>query len=130
MQKKMSLFVLTLVLIIGLAACSSKEKDVRNDESGELTIDFTDDGMVYNGTDVNTYHFEKGQEGTVNITIEKKSGEISLKVYAEGSDTTNYVGQDLDSSAFAIILSEVGEYKVRFEMKDYIGKYKADWQTK
>ena len=94
-----------------------------------MDITYGEDGDIRNGTEYYTYQVEDGYSGVVSVCIAKKAGRIDIDIYpTDCKDDTNYKGRDLDSTAFSVVLSETGEYKVRISAKNFVGDYEISWK--
>lgn len=114
---------------ISVAACAGGNGDF-SDESGNMNIDYGEDGAIRNGTEYYTFQVEEGYKGEVLVTISKKSGVIDLDIYpTDRKDDKEYMGRGLDSASFSVILTKPGEYKVRITAKEFVGDYGISWKT-
>ena len=115
---------------ISITACTNGKRDHSADANGTMNIDFTEDGMIRNGTECNTYQVEEGQKGILSIRVSKVSGRCDIDVYqVDSMDDPDYTGRDLDSATFAVIVEEPGEYKVCFTATEFVGDYGTSWRT-
>ena len=122
--------VIVLFIIIAVSVTSCAADNGIADESGNMKIDFGEDGAIRNGTEYYTYRVEEGYKGIVSVTISKKSGRLDLDIYpTDRKEDKEYSGRDLDSASFSVILSESGEYKVRVTAKDFVGSYELSLKT-
>ena len=95
-----------------------------------MNIEIGENGVIRNGTEHYTYRVEEGYQGVVSVNISKKSGRIDLDIYpTDRKEETEYKGRELDSSAFSVILTKSGEYKIRITAKDFVGDYGISWKT-
>ena len=116
--------------VISLPACTNGKPDNRDDVKGTMNIDFGEDGMIRNGTEYCTYQVEEGQKGILSIRISKVSGRLDIDVYPiDNKDKPNYIGRDLDSVSFDVIVEVTGEYKVCFTATEFVGDYGISWRT-
>lgn len=114
---------------VSIADLNHDRNDDLSDERGNMNIDFGKDGAIRNGTEYYTYRVEAGYNGVVSVSISKISGRIDIDIYpTDCKDDTNYKGRDLDSTAFSVVLSETGEYKVRISAKKFVGDYEISWK--
>ena len=121
-------FVFILYAMASLASCTIGNNTI-TDEYGNMNITYGEDGIIRNGTEYYTYQVENGSIGVVSVCIAKKAGKIDIDIYpTDCKDNTNYKGRDLDSTAFSVVLSEAGEYKVRITVKDFVGDYEISWK--
>lgn len=124
------IFFVILVILLSLTLFSCAKKEIERTEKSVLNIDFTDKGMVRNGSETYTYQVENSMKGTCGITINRTSGSVSIDIYPSSDPTLSlYKGRDLDTTSFEVIFSENGEYKVQFTFKDFIGDYGINWKT-
>ena len=120
-------FILSMV---SFAACVTDNRDSISDEGGTMNIEIGENGVIRNGTEHYTYRVEEGYQGVVSVNISKKSGRIDLDIYpTDRKEETEYKGRELDSSAFSVILTKSGEYKIRITAKDFVGDYGISWKT-
>ena len=113
-------------VMVSFAACTN---NTISDEYGNMNITYGEDGIIRNGTEYYTYQVEEGYSGVVSVSIAKKAGRIDIDIYPTGcKDDTNYKGRDLDSADFAVVLSEMGEYKVRISARKFVGEYEISWK--
>ena len=120
--------VFIIYAMVSFAACTIGDNTI-SDEYGNMNITYGEDGIVRNGTEYYTYQVEDGYSGVVSVSIAKKAGRIDIDIYPTGcKDDTNYKGRDLDSAAFAVVLSEMGEYKVRISAEKFVGDYEISWK--
>lgn len=132
MKKRASVHLLCVccVLLACLLTGCARSSRPAGDEQGRMNIDFTEGGMLRNGTAYNTYQVEAGQRGVISLRIDRKAGRIDVDVYpAIRRDAPAYTGRDLDTAAFDVILSEPGEYKVVITAADFVGDYGITWRT-
>ncbi len=123
-----SVVVFILYAMASLASCTNGNNTI-SDEYGNMHITYGEDGIIRNGTEYYTYRVEDGYSGVVSVSIAKKAGRIDIDIYPTGcKDDTNYKGRDLDSTAFSVVLSETGEYKVRISAKKFVGDYEISWK--
>ena len=127
--------ILTLCLlvaaVISITACTNNKKDSNADMHGMMNVDFGENGMIRNGTEYDIYQVEEGQKGIISIRVAKVSGRLDIDVYpVDNKDTPNYIGRDLDSASFDVILEEPGEYQVCFTADEFVGEYGTGWRTK
>ena len=121
-------FVFILYAMASLASCTNGNNTI-TDEYGNMNLTYGEDGIIRNGIEYYTYYVEDGYSGVVSICIAKKAGRIDIDIYPTGcKDDTNYKGRDLDCAAFAVVLSEMGEYKVRISAEKFVGDYEISWQ--
>lgn len=121
---------LLVAAVILLPACTNGKPDNRDDAKGTMNIDFGEDGMLRNGTEYCTYQVEEGQKGILSIRISKVSGRLDIDVYPiDNKDKPNYIGRDLDSASFDVIVEVPGEYKVCFTATEFVGDYGISWRT-
>ena len=115
--------VFIIYAMVSFAACTIGDNTI-SDEYGNMNITYGEDGIIRNGTEYYTYQVENGSIGVVSVCIAKKAGRIDIDIYpTDCKDNTNYKGRDLDSTAFSVVLSETGEYKVRISAKNFVGDY-------
>ena len=120
--------VFIIYAMVSFAACTIGDNTI-SDEYGNMNITYGEDGIIRNGTEYYTYQVEDGYSGVVSVCIAKKAGRIDIDIYpTDCKDNTNYKGRDLDSTAFSVILSEAGEYKVRISAKKFVGEYEISWK--
>ena len=120
--------VFIIYAMVSFAACTIGANTI-SDEYGNMNITYGEDGIIRNGTEYYTYQVEDGYSGVVSVCIAKKAGRIDIDIYpTDCKDNTNYKGRDLDSTAFSVILSEAGEYKVRISAKKFVGEYEISWK--
>ena len=120
--------VFIIYAMVSFAACTISGNTI-SDEQGNMNITYGEDGIIRNGTEYYTYQVENGSIGVVSVCIAKKAGRIDIDIYpTDCKDNTNYQGRDLDSTAFSVILSETGEYKVRISAKKFVGDYEISWK--
>ena len=120
--------VFIIYAMVSFAACTIGANTI-SDEYGNMNITYGEDGIIRNGTEYYTYQVEDGYSGVVSVCIAKKAGRIDIDIYpTDCKDNTNYKGRDLDSTAFSVILSETGEYKVRISAKKFVGEYEISWE--
>lgn len=121
--------VFIIYAMVSFAACTIGANTI-SDEYGNMNITYGEDGIIRNGTEYYTYQVENGYSGVVSVCIAKKAGRIDIDIYpTDCKDNTNYQGRDLDSTAFSVVLSEAGEYKVRISAKKFVGEYEISWKT-
>ena len=121
-------FIFILYAMASLASCTNGDNTI-SDEYGNMNITYGDDGIIRNGIEYYTYYVEDGYSGVVSICIAKKAGRIDIDIYpTDCKEDTNYKGRDLDSTAFSVVLSETGEYKVRISAKNFVGDYEINWK--
>ena len=120
--------VFIIYAMVSFAACTIGDNTI-SDEYGNMNITYGEDGIIRNGTEYYTYQVENGSIGVVSVCIAKKAGRIDIDIYPTGcKDDTNYKGRDLDSADFAVVLSEMGEYKVRISAEKFVGDYEISWK--
>ena len=120
--------VFIIYAMVSFAACTIGDNTI-SDEYGNMNITYGEDGIIRNGTEYYTYQVEDGYSGVVFIYIAKKAGRIDIDIYpTDCKEDTNYKGRDLDSTAFSVVLSETGEYKVRISAKNFVGDYEISWK--
>ena len=120
--------VFIIYAMVSFAACTIGDNTI-SDEYGNMNITYGEDGIIRNGTEYYTYQVEDGYSGVVSVCIAKKAGRIDIDIYpTDCKDNTNYKGRNLDSTAFSVILSEAGEYKVRISAKKFVGDYEISWK--
>lgn len=120
--------VFIIYAMVSFAACTIGANTI-SDEYGNMNITYGEDGIIRNGTEYYTYQVENGSIGVVSVCIAKKAGRIDIDIYpTDCKDNTNYQGRDLDSTAFSVVLSETGEYKVRISAKKFVGDYEISWK--
>ena len=120
--------VFIIYAMVSFAACTIGDNTI-SDEYGNMNITYGEDGIIRNGTEYYTYQVENGSIGVVSVCIAKKAGKIDIDIYpTDCKDNTNYQGRDLDSTAFSVVLSEAGEYKVRISAKKFVGDYEISWK--
>ena len=120
--------VFIIYAMVSFAACTIGDNTI-SDEYGNMNITYGEDGIIRNGTEYYTYQVENGSIGVVSVCIAKKAGRIDIDIYpTDCKDDTNYKGRDLDSTAFSVVLSEAGEYKVRISAKKFVGDYEISWK--
>ena len=123
-----AVLLLVALTAISVAACTNNGGN-DTDERGSMKIEFGKDGIIRNGTEYYTYQVENGSIGVVSVCIAKKAGRIDIDIYpTDCKDNTNYQGRDLDSTAFSVVLSEAGEYKVRISAEKFVGDYEISWK--
>ena len=121
-------FVFILYAMASLASCTIGNNTI-TDEYGNMNITYGEDGIIRNGTEYYTYQVEDGYSGVVSVCIAKKAGRIDIDIYpTDCKDNANYKGRDLDSAAFSVVLSEMGEYKVRISAEKFVGDYEISWK--
>ena len=121
-------FIFILYAMASLASCTNGNNTI-SDEYGNMNITYGEDGIIRNGTEYYTYQVENGSIGVVSVCIAKKAGRIDIDIYpTDCKDDTNYKGRDLDSTAFSVVLSETGEYKVRISAEKFVGDYEISWK--
>lgn len=120
--------VFIIYAMVSFAACTIGDNTI-SDEYGNMNITYGEDGIIRNGTEYYTYQVENGSIGVVSVCIAKKAGRIDIDIYpTDCKDNTNYQGRDLDSTAFSVVLSEAGEYKVRISARKFVGEYEISWK--
>lgn len=120
--------VFIIYATVSFAACTIGDNTI-SDEYGKMDITYGEDGIIRNGTEYHTYRVEDGYSGVVSVCIAKKAGRIDIDIYpTDCKDDTNYKGRDLDSTAFSVVLSETGEYKVRISAEKFVGDYEISWK--
>ena len=120
--------VFIIYAMVSFAACTIGDNTI-SDEYGNMDITYGEDGIIRNGTEYYTYQVEDGYSGVISVSIAKKEGRIDIDIYpTDCKEDTNYKGRDLDSTAFSVILSEAGEYKVRISAKKFVGDYEISWK--
>ena len=120
--------VFIIYAMVSFAACTIGDNTI-SDEYGNMNITYGEDDIIRNGTEYYTYQVENGSIGVVSVCIAKKAGRIDIDIYpTDCKDNTNYQGRDLDSTAFSVVLSEAGEYKVRISAKKFVGDYEISWK--
>ena len=120
--------IVFIYAMVSFAACTIGDNTI-SDEYGNMNITYGEDGIIRNGTEYYTYQVENGSIGVVSVCIAKKAGKIDIDIYpTDCKDNTNYQGRDLDSTAFSVVLSEAGEYKVRISAKKFVGEYEISWK--
>ena len=123
-----AIFVLLFLLLSSafFTACAAEDG---SDESGNMTVEIGEEGVVRNGTEYRTYRVEEGYKGIVRVDIVRKSGRLDLDIYpTDSKDEPRYTGRDLDTASFSVGLDAAGEYKVRITAKEFIGDYGIDWK--
>ena len=121
-------FVFILYAMASLASCTNGNNTI-TDEYGNMNLTYGEDGIIRNGIEYYTYYVEDGYSGVVSVCIAKKAGRIDIDIYpTDCKEHTNYKGRDLDSTAFSVVLSETGEYKVRISAKNFVGDYEISWK--
>lgn len=119
---------LLVAAVISITACTNGKGDNCADTNGTMNIDFGENGMIRNGTEYDTYQVEEGQKGIISIRISKVSGRLDIDVYrVDSKDDPDYIGRNLGSASFDVIVEEPGEYKVCFTATDFVGDYGIDW---
>ena len=65
MKKKTALFLCALCLFFAVILPVSGCADGKNgaDNKGKMNINISEDGAIYNGTQINSYHVEDGKKG-------------------------------------------------------------------
>lgn len=122
--KRIRKIAVILLLLFCLSACSNEQSTNQTGTDGNMTISIDDGKTIRNGTEYYTYQVDEGHKGSVSVQISKESGQIDVDVYrVDCTEKPNYIGKDLDSVSFEVILKEPGEYKVCVTSKDYIGDY-------
>lgn len=123
------LCVCCVLLVCLLSGCARGAKQA-GDEQGHMKIDVTQGGMLRNGTAYDTYQVAAGQRGVVSLRIDRESGRIDVDIFPTlRRDAPAYTGRDLDATAFDVILSEPGEYKVCITATDFVGDDSIAWRT-
>ena len=120
---------LSLFALISVAVCSCDKKEEPGAQEG-MNISFGKDGMIRTGTEFLTYQVEEGEQGVLSVCIARTSGRIDVDVYRVGNEENpDYVGRDLDSASFQVIVSVPGEYRICVTAKKYVGDYEFGWKT-
>ena len=116
--------------VISITACTSNNRDHSADTNGMMNIDFREDRMIRNGTEYDAYQVEEGQKGIISIRVSRESGRLDIDIYpVDNKDTPNYIGRDLDSASFDVIVEGPSEYQVCFTATEFVGDYEISWRA-
>lgn len=109
MKIKRRLFTIQAIIImaVSLCACGSNDNAKFNGSKTGDAQHFDIDFDILNTTYTHELVMEEGE--SIEISIEKESGSISLLVQMESEDSV-YQGDDVDTGEFEVIISEAGTY--------------------
>lgn len=120
-----------LIVAVGsVSACTNNIEFYQDDTKGTMRIDFGEEGMIRNGSDYYSYHVKEGERGILSFRIDKESGKLNINVHRVGNeDDPDYIGVDLDSASFDVIVKAPGDYSICFTTCDFIGDYGINYKT-
>lgn len=105
-MKKISAFILSLVLTISFTACASmKYEGSRIGNDTQLIMDY----KVFNTTDSQTLELAAGD--VVNCEVISNSGSIDI-VLQKSKEEPIYNGTNISTATFQIVIEESGKYSV------------------
>lgn len=109
MKIKRYLFTIQAIIImaVSLCACGTNDNAKFNGSKTGDAQHFDIDFDILNTTYTHELVMEEGE--SIEISIEKESGSISLLVQKESEDSV-YQGDDVDTGEFEVIISEAGTY--------------------
>lgn len=127
-MKKNSLLLILVVLLTMLSGCTMGSGTVKN--ASELNTP-TKMSMLYdkfNGYKETQIEVKENEPLIVAISVVTESGSIDAYI-AKDNDTDNcdYKGHDIQTSSFAVTLSERGSYTIRVDAENHTGSYSFSW---
>lgn len=105
-MRKLSLFLLSAVLLFSLVGCSSLSQfdGSRTGNDSRLIMEY----KTLNKTDSQEFVLTEGDVLTFNIVSE--AGTVDLRVQMDG-ETAVYQGNDVPTSSFEVVIPVMGTYK-------------------
>lgn len=105
-MRKLTLFLLSIILLFSLAACSniSQFDGSRTGNDSRLIMEYS----VLNSTDSQDFVLTEGDILVFDIVSE--SGSVSIVLQMDG-ETAIYQGNDVPTSSFEVVVPKTGSYK-------------------
>ena len=108
--------------------CGSSAKQSAPQNDPHMNIDIKDGTSVYNGTEQRCYPLEAGQNGELEVSVQRKSGSLNLSVFSiEDTDASYYRGTDLQDCSFSV--SVPASCTVWIEAEQFVGNFQLNWSV-
>ena len=105
-----------LLALLALSACSKASDAGMHAE--------TKNGVtVYDGTQVRTVQVTEGQTLTLQISVARQAGSLSISVLQIETQTYAYRGIEIPSSSFDVLLTQPGAYQITVQAEHFQGSY-------
>lgn len=125
------IFFFLLLTVCAFCGCTPKDSEP---QSASMNVDVitSADGKTYtvkNGSEKGHFSVKDGKPCQVEITVNKQSGTLHIRIERDEDRKSIYQGKDLPSSQFTVIAEEDGDYTVTVEAKNFVGEYRTELNT-
>lgn len=128
-MKKISLFLLLLIILFGLFGCTRGSGIVTKSKEYNTLTKMSMSYEKFTGYKETKIKVDKDETFDIFVDIVTDGGTIDAYISKENDKTScEYEGYDIQTSSFTVTLSESGTYTIRVDTDAHKGSYLFSWE--